>query len=52
MTRPVSTTVRVRRTVALFTAGTLGMALVDVTPFRILTAMIALVGVYAVRCAR
>lgn len=37
---------RIRRTVITFSAGTLAMAVVDVTPFHTLTAMIALVGVY------
>jgi hypothetical protein len=43
-----TTAARVRQTVALFTAGTLGTALLDPTPFRAQTVTLALVGIYAV----
>lgn len=49
MSRPVSTTVRIRRTIALFSTATLATALVDVTPLHLQTWMIALAGIYAVR---
>jgi hypothetical protein len=36
----------------MFTVATFAMGVVDVTPFHVLTTVTALVGVYAVRCAR